>query len=88
MEKNSSIKNIKIWGTATVGSKGQVVIPAKAREEFDIQDGDQLLTISPHNKAAIVMVKAYDLEQILTKMQGHIEMALNNLSKTKLKGDK
>ena len=31
--------------TATVGEKGQIVIPKQAREIFDIQPGDMLLLL-------------------------------------------
>ena len=32
----------ELFGTATVGSKGQVVISADAREEMNIKPGDRL----------------------------------------------
>ena len=35
----------KLYGTATVGTKGQIVIPATAREALSIQPGDQLYVI-------------------------------------------
>lgn len=37
---------IKVYGTATVGDRGQVSIPAEAREALGIQPGDKLLVIS------------------------------------------
>ena len=33
----------QFYGTATLGEKGQVVIPAKARESMGIKKGDKLL---------------------------------------------
>ncbi|MHB8994238.1 MAG: AbrB/MazE/SpoVT family DNA-binding domain-containing protein [Armatimonadota bacterium] len=33
-------------GSVTVGERGQVVIPAEARERLDIQPGDKLLVFS------------------------------------------
>lgn len=35
----------KLYGTATVGTKGQVVIPADAREALNIQTGDRLYVV-------------------------------------------
>lgn len=32
-----------LWGTVTIGSKGQIVIPKKARDTFDVKEGDRLL---------------------------------------------
>ncbi len=33
------------YGVATIGTKGQVVIPAEAREEMSIQPGDKVIVI-------------------------------------------
>ena len=38
----------KLYGVATVGTKGQVVIPADAREELGIQTGDRLYVVGSH----------------------------------------
>ena len=34
-----------IFGVVTVGDKGQIVIPAKARKIFDIKAGDQMIVL-------------------------------------------
>jgi AbrB family looped-hinge helix DNA binding protein len=36
----------QIFGTVTVGERGQVAIPQEAREQYNIQPGDKLLVIS------------------------------------------
>ena len=38
-------KGKHIFGTVTVGDKGQIVIPAKARKTFGISPGDQLVIL-------------------------------------------
>ena len=35
----------RFYGTVTVSERGQIVIPAKARRDFDIQVGDKLLVL-------------------------------------------
>ena len=45
------------FGLVTVGEKGQIVIPAKARKIFDIQPGDQLLVLGDEEQG-IAIVKA------------------------------
>lgn len=40
--------------TATVGEKGQIVIPKQAREIFDIKPGDTLLLLGDENKGIAI----------------------------------
>ncbi len=39
----------KFYGSITVSSRGQIVIPSKAREDFNIKDGDKLLVFGDLN---------------------------------------
>lgn len=66
------VGKFKFWGSATVGSKGQIVIPAEAREGLDIKEGDKLLIISPANSESIVAVKPDVLEQRMKHVQTNI----------------
>jgi AbrB family looped-hinge helix DNA binding protein len=36
----------KVYGTVTVGERGQVVIPAKVRTSFRLKPGDKLIVIA------------------------------------------
>jgi AbrB family looped-hinge helix DNA binding protein len=40
----------RFYGTVKVGERGQIVIPKKAREDYDINAGDSLLVYSDHSK--------------------------------------
>lgn len=44
----------RVFGTAKVGDRGQIVIPKEARELFGIQPGDTLLILGEENKGLIV----------------------------------
>ena len=44
----------RVFGTAKVGDRGQIVIPKEARELFNIQPGDTLLIIGEEIKGLIV----------------------------------
>ena len=44
----------RVFGTAKVGGRGQIVIPKEARELFNIQPGDTLLILGEENKGLIV----------------------------------
>jgi AbrB family looped-hinge helix DNA binding protein len=51
-------EGLSIYGTVKVGDRGQVVIPSKARRDFDIKPGDLLLVVAGRNRRGIAMVKA------------------------------
>ena len=48
------INSRRVFGTAKVGDRGQIVIPKEARELFRIRPGDTLLIIGEENKGLIV----------------------------------
>ena len=44
----------RVFGTAKVGDRGQIVIPNEARELFNIRPGDTLLILGEENKGLII----------------------------------
>ncbi|MBQ9195724.1 MAG: AbrB/MazE/SpoVT family DNA-binding domain-containing protein [Clostridia bacterium] len=46
-----------IFGIVTIGDKGQIVIPKKARDIFDLHTGDQLLVLGDEAQG-LALVKA------------------------------
>lgn len=44
----------RVFGTAKVGDRGQIVIPKEARELFHIRPGDTLLILGEEEKGLIV----------------------------------
>ncbi len=58
----------RLFGTATVGTKGQIVIPADAREELDIKPGDRLYVIGSPTAKAVTFIKEEQLEVFIDKM--------------------
>lgn len=64
--------NKKLYGTATVGSKGQVVIPADAREELGLKPGDRLYVVNAHS-SGVVFLKEEALEKLVAHMSEQIE---------------
>ena len=44
----------RVFGTAKVGDRGQIVIPKEARELFNIQPGDTLLILGETDVGLIV----------------------------------
>lgn len=57
-------KGRHIFGAVTVGDKGQIVIPVKARKIFDIKSGDNLIVLGDE-KQGIALMKQSDLLAML-----------------------
>ena len=43
-------KGNKFYSTVKVGERGQIVIPKKAREEYDIKAGDSLIVFGENDR--------------------------------------
>ena len=65
-------KGKHLFGMVTVGDKGQIVIPAKARKLFDISAGDQLVVLGDETQGlAILKAKHFlSLADAVRKMNG------------------
>ena len=61
-----------LCGTVKVGEWGQIVIPKKAREYFDIQPGDNLIVLGDKNKG-ITVFKATDLKEFANLILNNVE---------------
>lgn len=48
-------KGKHLFGVVTVGDKGQIVIPAKARKIFDIKPGDQMVVLGDESQGIAIM---------------------------------
>lgn len=71
----------KLYGTATVGTKGQVVIPADAREELDIQTGDRLYVVGSCQKKWVGFIKEEQLRELISHITDNIEQYKDILKK-------
>ena len=61
-----------LFGIVTVGDKGQIVIPAKARKIFDIKPGDQLVVLGDEGQG-LAVVKAKQFLDIANRIRKNIE---------------
>ena len=48
-------KGKHLFGVVTIGEKGQIVIPAKARKIFDLKAGDQLVVLGDETQGLALM---------------------------------
>lgn len=63
----------KLYGTATVGTKGQLVIPVEAREEIGIGVGDRMYVIGSAHTGSIILLSEDKLEGFIDKMNLQVE---------------
>ena len=70
-----------LYGTATVGTKGQVVIPADAREALDIQTGDREYVMGSPTRKWLGFVKEEQLREMLDHITDNIEHYKDLLNK-------
>jgi AbrB family looped-hinge helix DNA binding protein len=71
----------QLYGTATVGTKGQVVIPADARDALDIQAGDRLYVVGSPEKKWVGFIKEEQLRDMLDHLTNNIEQYKDILKK-------
>lgn len=64
----------KLYGTATVGTKGQVVIPAEAREILGIEPGDRLYVVGSKQGKWVGLIQEDQLRSIIEQLTDNIEL--------------
>ncbi|EKD50092.1 MAG: hypothetical protein ACD_62C00658G0011 [uncultured bacterium] len=76
----------EIYGLVTVGERGQVVIPNKARAEYKIKAGDRLLVMSgpPGQKKFFTFIPMSQMEDMMQKLESHVSQ-LSQFSKKRKK---
>jgi AbrB family looped-hinge helix DNA binding protein len=65
--KKDGMADPQFWGSATVGERGQIVIPADARQELDIKPGDKLLIFSGMHGGSLNVMKAERVTEFVTR---------------------
>ena len=73
MSESKRAGGTNIYGTVKVGERGQVVIPSKAREDFNIRPGDLLLVIAGRRRGGLALVKADAMKEFATRILSGLE---------------
>ena len=73
-------KHYSLAGTATVGPKGQVVIPAEVREKMNITHGDKLIVLYMEERRAVGFITEDQAQEIINKMGEHLQSMQQVLS--------
>lgn len=58
-----------ICGTVRVGERGQIVIPKKAREYFNVEAGDSLIVIGDKSNNTMTIMKADSLNEFVLQLK-------------------
>lgn len=69
--KHMFMENV-FYDTVTVGERGQVVIPAKARKDMGIKHKDKLIVLRAMGKMGIVLIHTKHMSHIFEKMTKHM----------------
>lgn len=73
MKIKSVMGKPRCFGSATVGPRGQVVIPANARRELGINTGDTILVFKAlMGQQGLLLLKADTVEHMLSMMSEHL----------------
>lgn len=64
----------KLYGTATVGSKGQVVIPVEAREQLGINVGDKLYVLGSKAGNWVGFIEEKKLSEVVGHLVDNVEL--------------
>ena len=79
--------NPTVYGTATVGAKGQIVIPSEAREALGLEPGDKVLVLGA-KKGFLGICPLNEMHTFLEAQKQHLEKLQNIVSDEKEKSDK
>ncbi|HEX8390580.1 MAG TPA: AbrB/MazE/SpoVT family DNA-binding domain-containing protein [Candidatus Saccharimonadales bacterium] len=64
----------KLYGTSTVGTKGQIVIPAEAREQLGIVAGDKLYVVGSPSHHTIHLIGEAQMQHLVNAVTDNAEM--------------
>ncbi len=72
-------KDIELVGTATVGTKGQVVIPVEAREKMGVKPGDKLVALYIDDHKTVAFISESEVQSMINRMGSHLELLKKKL---------
>lgn len=70
---------MQFYGSATIGEKGQIVIPVEARKDLNLNSGEKLLAFAFDNET-IMFAKPSKLAKLTSSMAKKLE-SLQNIMK-------
>jgi len=71
------------YGTATIGTKGQIVIPAEARENLGLNPGDKVVVIGIKEHGMLGVCPVSSVEKMLDQTTEQLEYIRSVVEQTK-----
>lgn len=71
-DKSFSLKD-HFYGAATVGERGQLVIPVDARKKYGIETGDKILIMGAPHERGLMLVKIDALREFMAAFQSDLQ---------------
>lgn len=89
--KEFSLKD-HFYGAATVGERGQIVIPVEARKRYNIETGDKILIMGAPHERGLMLVKIEALREFMMTILSDLsemeqEIASGSMRSAKTEGD-
>ncbi len=70
------------YGAATVGERGQVVIPADARKKYGIHPGDKVLVMGHPGHAGIMLCKIDSIRDVFSSLLDELRKIESTVAET------
>jgi AbrB family looped-hinge helix DNA binding protein len=73
------------YGAATVGERGQIVIPVDARKKYHIETGDKILIMGAPHEKGLMLVKIDAMREFMLTLLAdlrHLELEIQNDGRT------
>lgn len=70
--KEFSLKD-HFYGAATVGERGQIVIPVEARKRYNIETGDKVLIMGAPHQRGLMVIKIDAMREFMTTILSDLQ---------------
>jgi AbrB family looped-hinge helix DNA binding protein len=57
-----------LLGLATVGAKGQIVIPVEARKELGLEEGDKVVILRGKTNRSLILLTHPEMDRLIDKL--------------------
>ena len=61
------------YGAATVGERGQIVIPVEARKRYNIETGDKILIMGAPHERGLMLIKIDAMRDFMTAILSDLQ---------------